>query len=163
MERKNYQKLVADILGTRPIAFNPGLAKITGSANAGLLLSQLLYWYKKGRNPEWFYKTVDELEEETTLTKRQQRTAIKKCKKLGLIDFKRMGIPAKRHFKIFPERIIDLWKTKNSTDNFSQQDGTKRDYCSSHFARSTTKSTKRLQTENGFNKIGDIIKNKYQH
>ncbi len=108
MRKENYQKIIAGILGTRPIAFNRDLAKALGSAKAGLLLSQLLYWHKKGKNPEWFYKTIRELEEETTLSRSEQDTAIKICKKFEVLETRIMKTPAKRHFKLNIERIIDL-------------------------------------------------------
>lgn len=94
------QKHFFDILNEKPIAFNPAFAKATNSITAGLLLSQLLYWNRKGNNPEWFYKTIEEIKQETALSREEQDTAIKKLKKLNLIEVKVMGIPAKRYFKI---------------------------------------------------------------
>ncbi|MEM1577949.1 MAG: hypothetical protein QXM27_03000 [Candidatus Pacearchaeota archaeon] len=108
MEKGKYQKLVASILSTRPIAFNPKLAKMLGSAKAGLFLSQLLFWWGRGRNPDWIYKTYKEITEETGLSRAEQDTAIKICKKLGVLEVKRIGIPAKRHFKLHIEKIIEL-------------------------------------------------------
>lgn len=43
----NYNTKLLEVLSIKPIAFNPLLAKVTGSVKAGLLLSQLLYWWKK--------------------------------------------------------------------------------------------------------------------
>lgn len=103
-----YQKLALDILGTRPIAFNPDLARALGSATAGLFLCQILYWWKKGRNPEMIYKTVKELEEETALTKTQQLTAQKICVRKGVLKVEYKGIPPKRHFRISMKRILGL-------------------------------------------------------
>lgn len=112
--KKEYQKLILKILGIRPIAFNPLLAKALGSAKAGLLLSQLLYWTGKGSNPEWIYKTIEEIKEETGLSRNEQDTAIKICKKVGVLEVKVMGIPAKRHFKVNIEKIIELLKDQIS-------------------------------------------------
>jgi len=108
MERNKYQKIIARVLSTRPIAFNPDLARSLGSAKAGLLLSQLLFWWEKGRNPNWIYKTIDEMEEETTLSRCEQDNAIKICKNYGLLETKLEGIPAKRHFKLNIQKIIKL-------------------------------------------------------
>jgi len=108
MERNKYQKIIARVLGTRPIAFNPDLAKVLGSAKAGLFLSQLLFWWEKGRNPDWIYKTIEETEEETTLSRSEQDSAIEICKKHELLEVKLRGIPAKRHFKLNISRIIEL-------------------------------------------------------
>lgn len=158
MANNIYQKLIANILGTRQIAFNPDLARITKSVEAGLLLSQLLYWHKKGRNPEWFYKTIAEIKEEVYLTRSQQDTAIKKCRNLGLIEIKLMGIPRKRYFKVKIERIVDLLKTIIRTDNFHRQACKKQAGSIVPFRHATTENTKKLQTENGFNKFSDPLK-----
>lgn len=84
----------------RPIAYQPGLGQVI-SVNAGVMLSQLLYWYDRGANRDgWVYKTVSEMNAETGLTRYQQETAIKKCEELGILEVKLKGIPAKRHFKL---------------------------------------------------------------
>ena len=107
-ERENYQKVLLRLLGTRPIAFNPDLARAIGSAKAGLFMSQLLYWTGKGRNPEWIYKTSREFEEETSLTKKEQLSAQKLCVEKKLIEVKVKGVPPMRHFKINKKNIEKL-------------------------------------------------------
>ncbi len=104
----NHQRAIYNVLTEKTIAYNAGLAKALGCAKAGILLSQLLYWSGKGKDKEWFYKTVEELYEETALTKYEQLTAIKKCKDKGVLDIKLKGIPAKRHFRVNLEKLIDL-------------------------------------------------------
>ncbi|HOI97237.1 MAG TPA: hypothetical protein PLA19_01915 [Candidatus Pacearchaeota archaeon] len=111
MERNKYQKIVASVLSSRQIAFNPDLAKALGSANAGLFLSQLLFWWDKGNNKNWIYKTIDEVENETTLSRAEQDTAIKICKKFNLLKVERKGIPAKRHFQLDITKIVNLLET----------------------------------------------------
>lgn len=118
MEKNKYQKIIAQVLGTRPIAFNPDLAKALGSAKAGLFLSQLLYWWEKGSNPNWIYKTIEEVHKETTLSRCEQEGAIKACKKYGLIQVELKGIPAKRHFKLNIQKIISL--LSRSLENHNQ-------------------------------------------
>ena len=100
-----------NILGTRPIAFNADLAHALGSVNAGLLLSQLLFWDGKGDNPEWIFKTIKEVEAETGLSRKEQDTAIKICKKHNLITVKLRGIPAKRYFNLDINNITEMLKT----------------------------------------------------
>ena len=107
-ERNHYQKLVARVLGTRPIAFNPDLGRILKSAKAGLLLSQLLFWYEKGHDPEWIYKTIEEMHRETVLTREEQDSAIKICIEKRVLEVKLKGIPAKRHFKLNIKKIVEL-------------------------------------------------------
>lgn len=79
------------------------------SVSIGLLLSQLLYWQGKGDDTSgWVYKTVKELKSETGLTRSQQETAIKTCKLIGILETKRAGIPAKRHFRLNVEKLEEL-------------------------------------------------------
>ena len=84
-----------------------------------MLLSQLLYWWGKGQNPEWIYKTIDEIEEETALSRYEQDGAIQKIKNLKLVEVKRKGIPAKRHFKLNLGNISKL-VCGNSTNLFEE-------------------------------------------
>lgn len=65
------------------------------------LLSRYNYFAEKGRLKNgYFFNTIEDLEKGTTLSKFQQAHAIKRLVKLGLIEYRLMGLPAKRHFKI---------------------------------------------------------------
>lgn len=89
-------------LTKRPIAFHRIYAKVGGSVNAGLLLSQAMYWndllppIRKG----WFYKTQAEWEQETCLTRREQEAARKALRAAGVLEEKLQGIPARLHFRV---------------------------------------------------------------
>lgn len=98
-------KLFLEYTRSKPIAFIPFLAKVADSANAGLFMSQMLFWWGKGRKEGWIYKTIEEFKEETTLSRHEQDTAIRKWKKLGVIKTKLEGIPPKRHFQINTEKL----------------------------------------------------------
>ncbi len=92
---------IIKLLTDRPVAYHPLLAKISGGVTAGVLLSQLLYWTGKQRDPEgWIYKTQAELEEETGLTRYEQEHARKQLRKANILQEKRKGTPAKLYFKI---------------------------------------------------------------
>lgn len=119
MAKNEYQKIIAEVLETRLIAYNPDLARALDSVKAGILLSQLLYWQGKGHAKNWVYKTIREMEQETALSRKEQDTAIKRCKGFGLIEVQLRGIPARRNFKLSIEKIIVLlkrWREKNNTD-----------------------------------------------
>jgi hypothetical protein len=123
MAKNKNQKLILEILGTRPIAFNASLAHAMGSAKAGLFLSQLLFWWEKGRDPDWIYKTIKEVQEETSLSRREQETAIKICEDNDLIVVKLRGIPAKRHFHIKMENIANFLQ-KYADEKHIEKNGT---------------------------------------
>lgn len=93
----------------RPISFHRILAKVSGGATVGLFLSQAFYWSRRTDNPEgWFWKTQEEWEEETSLTRREQETARARLKALGILQEKRAGVPAKLYFRLDLDRLFSL-------------------------------------------------------
>lgn len=99
------QRQVSEIIGKPGILYQPGLQPIFG-LNAAILLSQLLYWHGKGnRKDGWFFKTIEEMKEETGLSRTQQESAIKHLKQHGVVSTKRKDIPAKRHFKVHMRKL----------------------------------------------------------
>lgn len=101
-EKKNYQRMIAGQLGEKLISYNPGLTKMLHSPIASIFLQQMLYWWKKGHYPDWIWKTIEEMEEETGLTRTQQDTAIKilKDEKCKILKTKLKGVPPIRYFQI---------------------------------------------------------------
>jgi len=79
------QKTIQAILTDRPIAYHAMLAKAVGSANAGIFLSQFLYWTPRAHDKQgWVYKTQDDIYEETALTRYEQESARKKLRLAGM-------------------------------------------------------------------------------
>lgn len=77
------------------ITFHRVFVDITGSINAALMLSNAIYWTNR-LPPErdgWFYKTKEEWEQETGLTREQQDKARKQLLECGLIETRRAKIP----------------------------------------------------------------------
>ena len=76
------------------------------------LISKCKYWDSRGMliDDEWFYSTVDDLQESTAIARRQQENAISKLVDIGLIKCERKGIPAKRCFNIIydPELLCSV-------------------------------------------------------
>ena len=85
----------------RPIAFHRCLAELGGSVNAGLMLSQALYWAKRTKAADgWFWKTAEEWQEETYLTRTEQATARKQLKRLSCWHEELRGVPAKLFYRV---------------------------------------------------------------
>lgn len=85
----------------RPIAFHRSFVTLTGSVTAALMLSQAMYWAKRTSDPEgWFYKTQDDWQEETGLSRFEQESARKCLMALGVWHEERRGIPAKLYYRI---------------------------------------------------------------
>lgn len=76
------------------------------------LLSKRNYYQQKNLLDEegYFYSTVADLQESTTLSKFQQASATKKLEEIGLIKAKLKGIPAKKYFCILEnnELLVSL-------------------------------------------------------
>lgn len=108
MNGENVNSLILKMISVKPIAFNPELARIAGSATAGLFLSQLLYWWNKGSRKDCIYKTIKDFEYETCLTRSEQNRAIKIWTDLGVLKVKNEGLPRKRHFYIDTEKLIEM-------------------------------------------------------
>ena len=83
----------------RPIAFHRCFVNLKIGITGAVMLSQALYWSKRTSNSAgWFYKSIEEWEEETGLTRFEQETAKRKLK--GILEIKRQGIPARLYFRI---------------------------------------------------------------
>lgn len=86
----------------RPIAHALGLgAAVVYSA----LISKYEYYYKHNMLDEegFFYLTIADLQESTSMGKCQQSNAIKVLTDAGLVEVCRRGMPAKRYFRVRDE------------------------------------------------------------
>ena len=94
------------LIPDRPIAFNRDFVRLGIGITGALFLSQCVYWSKRTKSDGgWFYKTAAEWEDKTGLTRREQETARKRLKELGLIEEKLVGLPAKLHYRICANKI----------------------------------------------------------
>lgn len=88
------------VLGS-PIAYYSTLARILGGVEESLFVSQFFSWYDKGHSPEeWIYRTQDEILEATGLTRRNQETARRRLRSLGMLEEQRAGIPARLTYRL---------------------------------------------------------------
>lgn len=112
------------------IIINKELARKIG-INATIIYSELiskyLYYYNKGTLIDgYFYCTIENLENDTTLTKYQQSQSIKILKQLNLIDVKYKGLPKIRYFKIIEnEKMIFDLLSKDKIVNTGKNKGGK--------------------------------------
>jgi len=93
------------------LILNKELARKIG-LKAAILLADLIskeeYFIANGMTDGWFFNTESNIEEDTTLNAYNQRKCIKTLKDYKLIEVKRMGIPAKQHFKINEEQVLQI-------------------------------------------------------
>ena len=81
----------------RLIAFYRPLVDVLHSVKSSVLLSQMIFWTRTGRDIEknegWFHKTSEQFTRETGLSKYEQETARRNLKSMGLIETKMQGLP----------------------------------------------------------------------
>lgn len=98
------------------IIVNRDLAKELGLEEAiifGELASEYNYYEKNNQLEDgYFYSTIDNIEDNTTLSEYKQRKALNNLKDIGLIDITIKGIPAKRYIKINEEQVEELFNIK---------------------------------------------------
>ncbi len=84
--------------------YNKSMAKILGLHEAimlGELISEFDYWEKTNNiKDNTFFSTVENIENNTTLTDYQQRKCLNKLKEIELISVSVKGIPAKRYITL---------------------------------------------------------------
>lgn len=79
------------------IGYYPKFARLAGSVNAGVFLSQLWYWTQTMRTKHgdawngWIYKSADEWQRETGLSRDEQKTARKALAALGVLVWSKKG------------------------------------------------------------------------
>lgn len=96
------------------VTINRPLAHALGTNEAiiysALIAKQAYYEQREMLDGDgWFYSTVNDLEESTALTKRQQYCSVKVLVAAGLIKSKKRGMPARRCFRVVKD--VDLLKS----------------------------------------------------
>jgi hypothetical protein len=94
-------------MSERQIAFQRAFVELTGSVASALFLSQACFWAK---TKDWgrFWKTQEEWERETGLSRREQESARKALRKLGVLEEKLEGIPPRLYYQVKIEVLADL-------------------------------------------------------
>ncbi len=103
MEAKQLESMAMArlLLTQRVIAFHPVIAKITNDVKAALFFCQLMYWSDKGDDQRgWIWKTREQWQDETALTRREQETARGRLRKLDLIEEHRRGQPPLLYYRV---------------------------------------------------------------
>lgn len=96
----------------RPVAVYTGLRKLTKSLTATVLLCQMIYWDGKTRDENgWFYKSAEELTEETSLTYAEQKAARSILRdELGIVEEQHRRSEHKLYFKVNKDILNEKWE-----------------------------------------------------
>jgi len=93
-----------------PATYHPSLAKMLGGVQAAVFLGMLLRWAGRGaRRDGYIWKSMQEISNETALTRREQDAARGILRRLGIVKEKRASIPPRVHFLLDTKRLDDLW------------------------------------------------------
>lgn len=123
----------------RPVAFYPALARVAGGVTAGLMLCQLVYWEGKGTLDKegWIKKSWKEFQEETCLTRDEQRGARRQLEKAGFLKTKRKGLDPTLWYKIDFDKLGDALRG-NSHQEVGETELADQSFPSSHVTESTS-------------------------
>ena len=154
-------------LNLRPIAVYPVYIKLTGSVNAGLLLSQIMYWYG-AVNGRTFYKSDSEIMEETMLSVNELRHAKARLKQMSFIKITLHGVPAKTHYTIDDKLLISEINECSLVESTKLDKSKPRNYNSGinetnteNTTENTTKNTTEKGCENDFSLPDLEVKNPF--
>ncbi|MGN1423207.1 MAG: DUF6017 domain-containing protein [Oscillospiraceae bacterium] len=98
-------KILEQLNPNNTVSFNRPIAHALG-LNAAVVYSALIakqeYYHKRGMldGEGFFYSTVADLEESTSMSKCQQSNAIKVLTEAGLVECRKRGMPARRCFRV---------------------------------------------------------------
>jgi hypothetical protein len=138
---KELPETLRDVLGSS-IAYKVTLARLCNSINAGLMLSQALYWSTITEDPKgWFYKTSAGWLREIHLTLRQQETARGILRTFSFWHEKRKGTNGPMNFRVDIEGLVEVLRhiqpmCKTTSDKPANPVTTKRAFINSTIAKS---------------------------
>ena len=99
------------------VAYFPRLAKPLGSVNASILFGHFFYWSDRGSSELGIYKTAEEIEAETGLTRDEQRTARAKLRERGVLIETEKRIEHRIYYKLDLSAFDELMKNFQACAN----------------------------------------------
>ena len=111
----------------RPLAHALG---VNAAILYGALLGKHLYYLQHDMLKEggWFYSTIADLQESTSLTRRQQERGIDTLVRAELIETSVKGLPARRYFRIIERTLENVVNDKpvcmDKTNRFDESEQT---------------------------------------
>ena len=90
-----------------PGSFHRCLVPVTGGVTAALMLSQAI-WTTQSLDPcadGWFIRSQDQWAQETGLSRWEQETARRALRRAGLLEERRLGMPARLWFRVCPDAV----------------------------------------------------------
>ena len=139
------KKLLTQFASNNYGLYNKTLAKKIGlheSIFLGEIISEYDYWNKMHSLTDdgYFYSTVENVMESTTLSDYQQRSIIKHLVELKILDVKVAGMPAKRYFRINEEQFYAILLEEDEAANNPSDSTSSKETCGKDLTELTTSS-----------------------
>ncbi len=99
-------QLLLDVFDV-PVSFHRCLVPVTGGITSALLLSQAI-WTSQWLEPAadgWFLRSQEEWTQETGLSRWEQESARRALRRSGLLEERRIGMPARLWFRVRPDAV----------------------------------------------------------
>jgi hypothetical protein len=99
-------QVLLDVFDT-PVSFHRCLVAVTGGVTSALMLSQAI-WTTQSLDPSadgWFIRSQEQWTQETGLSRWEQETARRALRGSGLLEERRVGMPAKFWFRVRPDAV----------------------------------------------------------
>lgn len=110
-----------------PICIHRSLLTLTKSITAALMLTYANYQMQDlpQESDGWFCKSQDEWQAELGLSRFEQEGARKVLRDMGVLEEKRVGMPAKLHFRVNGQKLLRLLseQARNHFDESLKQAG----------------------------------------
>lgn len=123
--QKNIFAFIRETVGQGNVLTCPRLflKLLDGDSDAGLFLSQLIYWTDK-TSDGWIYKTYSDWYSELYMKEKKVRAIKDKLEKLGLIEtaVKKVNGSPTVHYRVDPARLVE-WIRLNEEDGNSSEGG----------------------------------------
>lgn len=139
------KKLLTQFASNNYGLYNKTLAKKIGlheSIFLGEIISEYDYWNRMHSLTDdgYFYSTVENVMESTTLSDYQQRSIIKHLVELKILDVKVAGMPAKRYFRINEEQFYAILLEEDKDVDNNPQSTSSKETCYKDSTELTTSS-----------------------
>lgn len=87
------------LLGKGIQGYHPGVARALNSVAAAIFVEHISFWQDKSED-DWAFRTQEEIYERTALGRSAQESSRNLLKEKGILKEKRIGVPARLHYKI---------------------------------------------------------------
>ena len=139
------KKLLTQFASNNYGLYNKTLAKKIGlheSIFLGEIISEYDYWNRMHSLTDdgYFYSTVENVMESTTLSDYQQRSIIKHLVELKILNVRVAGMPAKRYFRINEEQFYAILLEEDKDSDNNPESTSSKETCYKDLTELTTSS-----------------------